>query len=292
MKLVFWGAGDRNGIDLEYRLHNLIPVTEHVLGTCSAALLYGALIVPLRFSFTMHLIRFLDYSKVHRLHQTSAFEPDGSTARCFPFFSPGFALRYLLSDGLIFMAAGLAAVIVSSIVSGRYTSCLSSEVGNTDDQDCGDGVEDRGPNATARCHLTSTSESFGVFSAAARGSHGGKGCTPSDCCHRFRPLESFGSFSGTFGRMLLSCLPPQSTLEDLMARISCTIDKSTAVGAVCLPTGGYYLLRALLARVDMKVGMLISVALLALPLSHRRAAGICHNVPCMKCGPALDERAV
>ena len=192
--------------------------------------------------FAMCLFRFLDYSKAHRLRQTSAFESDGSMDGCLTFFSPGFALRYLLSDGLIFMAAGIAAVIVSSIVSGRYATLatnLSSEADNTDDQDCGDGEGD--PNAAA-CGSCSSGRGHAELA---------------DCGHRSRPLESFGSLSGALGRVLLGCLP-QSMLEDLMAYVCRTIDKSTAVGAVCLPTGGYYLLRALLARVDMKVGFTVT----------------------------------
>ena len=249
-------------------MRSLIPVIEcalgtHLLGCSTMRCPYCALIV-----FAMYLIRFLDYSKAHRLRQTSAFGTDRSMDSCLPFFSPGFAVRYLLSDGLIFFAAGLAAIIVSSIVSGRYTTSAthpSLEADNTDDQDCGDGEGD--PNAAA-CGSCSS----------------GRGhAEPADCCHRSRPLESFGRLCGAFGRVLLSCLP-QSMLEDLMARICRTIDKSTAVGAVCLPTGGYYLLRALLARVDMKVGRIVTGCCgMQLP-THRTVSCVKHSDGAWTCG--------
>lgn len=121
------------------------------------------------------------------------------------------------------MASGLAAVVVSSMVSGRYVCTAES--------DSSSGTVT--PKATSRGSQSSPMVRP-VRSKPAR--------------QRCPPFETFG-----FGWIGAWLGPTPSLLEAGMTRLCWAVDASLAVGTVCLPIGGYYLLRTLLARVNEKV---------------------------------------
>jgi hypothetical protein len=140
-----------------------------------------------------------------------------------------FFVYYLMTHGLVLLAMGPVAVIVTSILSGRSHALDCDTAGGSGGSGKGSGtttpskVRDSLPRPGSGSLLSSSSFSW--------------------------PLETFGIH--VLARMRLELL--FKGLGDYMDWILNRISSSMAVRVVCLPTGGFYLLRALLARVNQQV---------------------------------------
>ena len=174
--------------------------------------------------------RFLDYCKACRLQEKAAYNVEGLTSSPRSGSPPSF-LSYLLTQGIALMASGLAAVVVSSMVSGRYISAAEND-------------SSRGA-ATPKASSRSSLQSSPLVRPPAR-SKLARPRSETDVPHL--PFETIGF--RPIGSWLGSA---PSVLEAGMTRLCAAVDASVAVGTVCLPIGGYYLLRTLLARVNDKV---------------------------------------
>ena len=176
--------------------------------------------------------RFLDYCKACRLQEKAAYNVEdlSSSLRS---VSPPSLLSYLLTHGIVLMASGIAAVIVSSMVSGRYIGTAES--------DSSSGAVT--PKALSR---SSQQQSPPLVRLPPARSKLARPRIDTEALHL--PFETFGFRK--IGSWLGSA---PSVLEAGMTRLCAAVDASAAVGTVCLPIGGYYLLRTLLARVNDKV---------------------------------------
>ena len=138
---------------------------------------------------------------------------------------------YMLTRGLLLMAVQPAVALITSIMSGSYS-----------DQPRDDATDDASMASFAR--------------------HNSGNVTPGGRTRRSLlssqqlgpdtwPLESFGLAPFLSGPVLG---PALRAAGEAMERLARGVSAVWVVRLLCLPCGGFYLLRALLARVDEKVG--------------------------------------
>ena len=141
---------------------------------------------------------------------------------------------YMLTRGLLLMAVQPAVALITSIMSGSYS-----------DQPRDDDATDDASMASADSFARHNSGSI------TPGGRTRRSLLSSQLGSDSWPLESFGIAPFLSGPVLG---PALRAAGGAMERLARGVSAVWVVRLLCLPCGGFYLLRALLARVDEKVG--------------------------------------